>query len=285
MFIWDFVVSDIFEQILNWIYDQVLQSINSFFGMMNNMGADLFQLPWVQAVVLFFSYLAWILFVIGLVVAVFELAIEYQNGRADIRSLGLNTIKGFMAVSLFTTVPIALYKFAISLQLSLVGNIIGLDQSIEITATKMITLLTNAGVGVFLTLILSVVMGYAVVKVFFANLKRGGILFIQIAVGSFYMFSVPRGYQDGFMSWCKQILGLCLTAFLQTVLLCIGLMIVPMNMLLGVGVMLASGEIPRIADRFGMDTSTKASMTSAMYSMSSAINLGSTITRIVGGVK
>ena len=34
-------------------------------------------------------------------------------------------------------------------------------------------------------------MAYAVIKVFFANLKRGGILLIQIAVGSLYMFSVP----------------------------------------------------------------------------------------------
>lgn len=32
-----------------------------------------------------------------------------------------------------------------------------------------------------------ILMGYAVIKVFFANLKRGGILLIQIAVGSLYM--------------------------------------------------------------------------------------------------
>ena len=32
-----------------------------------------------------------------------------------------------------------------------------------------------------------IMMGYAVIKVFFANLKRGGILLIQIAVGSLYM--------------------------------------------------------------------------------------------------
>ena len=49
-----------------------------------------------------------------------------------------------------------------------------------------------------------VMMGYAVIKVFFGNLKRGGILLIQIAVGSLYMFSVPRGYIDGFTQWCKQ---------------------------------------------------------------------------------
>lgn len=64
-----------------------------------------------------------------------------------------------------------------------------------------------------------ILMAYAVIKVFFANLKRGGILLIQIAVGSLYMFSVPRGYTDGFVQWCKQIIGLCLTAFLQAIIL------------------------------------------------------------------
>ena len=62
-------------------------------------------------------------------------------------------------------------------------------------------------------LFILIMMGYAVIKVFFANLKRGGILLIQIAVGSLYMFSVPRGYMDGFVSWCKQIIGLCLTGY------------------------------------------------------------------------
>lgn len=41
------------------------------------------------------------------------------------------------------------------------------------------------------------------------------ILLLQIAVGSLYMFSVPRSYIDGFTQWCKQIIGLCLTTFLQ----------------------------------------------------------------------
>ena len=57
-------------------------------------------------------------------------------------------------------------------------------------------------------------LAYAVIKVFFSNLKRGGILLIQIAVGSLYMFSIPRGYIDGFTQWMKQVIGLCLTAFL-----------------------------------------------------------------------
>ena len=80
-------------------------------------------------------------------------------------------------------------------------------------------------------------MGYAVIKIFFANLKRGGILLIMISVGSLYLFSVPRGYIDGFVSWCKQIVGLCLTAFLQSVMLVAGLMVFPDKVLLGLGLM------------------------------------------------
>ena len=29
------------------------------------------------------------------------------------------------------------------------------------------------------------------------------------------MFSIPKGYTDGFVSWCKQVIALCLTAFAE----------------------------------------------------------------------
>ena len=120
-------------------------------------------------------------------------------------------------------------------------------------------------------------MAYAVIKVFFSNLKRGGILLIQIAVGSLYMFSVPRGYGDGFVQWCKQVIGLCLTAFLQATILVAGLMVFKDHALLGLGLMLSAGEIPRIAGAFGLDTTTKANLTSAVYTAQSAVNSARTV--------
>ena len=72
-----------------------------------------------------------------------------------------------------------------------------------------------------------IAFAYCVIKMFFANIKRGGILLIQIAVGSLYMFSVPRGYADGFNQWCKQVIAICLTAFMRTTLLFLGLMTFP----------------------------------------------------------
>lgn len=117
-----------------------------------------------------------------------------------------------------------------------------------------------------------ILMAYAVVKVFLSNLKRGGILLIQIAVGSLYMFSIPRGYIDGFIQWMKQIIGLCLTAFLQATILVAGLMVFRENALLGLGLMLSAGEVPRIAGTFGLDTTTHANIMSAVYTAQAAVN-------------
>lgn len=298
MFIWDFVADTVLGQIIDWIYGQLVGFLGDFFMQMGNMGAELFEMSWVQSIVLFFSYLAWALYVTGIVVAAFECGIEYQNGRGSIRDPALNAIKGFLAVSLFTVVPVELYKLCISLQGSFTAEITGLGDDFGTVAANIITSLQDAGTWqeaamsgafgglktitspIFMIFIL-IMMGYAVIKVFFANLKRGGILLIQIAVGSLYMFSVPRGYIDGFLGWCKQVVGLCLTAFLQATILIAGLMVVKDHALLGLGLMLSAGEIPRIAGQFGLETGTRANVMGAVYAAQGAMNLTRTVVQAV----
>lgn len=286
------------NQIIDWIYGQIVGFLGNFFAQMGDMGAEVFDLDWVKSIVLFFVYLGWALYGTGLVVSVFECAIEYQSGRGSIRDTALNAVKGFMAVGLFSTVPIELYKLSVSLQGSLTAGITGYSSGIGGLASSIISGLNSSATleqaensNVFgglaaitspiLILFILILMGYAVIKVFFANLKRGGILLIQIAVGSLYMFSVPRGYIDGFVSWCKQIVGLCLTTFLQATILCAGLMVLKDHALLGLGLMLSAGEIPRIAGAFGLDTSTKANLMSAAYAAQTAVNVTRTIIKAV----
>jgi len=282
MFIWDFAADLVLGQIMDWIYAQIVGFLGEFFSMMGNMGAELFEMSWVQAVVLFFSYLAWALYVTGLVVSAFECAIEYQSGRGSVKDATLNAFKGFMAVGLFTVVPVELYKLAITLQGSFTSGITGLANG-GISAMTLAALANVSGFGFnpIMGLFCVILMGYAVIKVFFANLKRGGILLIQIAVGSLYMFSVPRGYIDGFVSWCKQVVGLCLTAFLQSTILIAGLMVFNSSMLLGLGLMLAASEVPRIAGQFGLDTSTRGNLMSTVYAAQTAFNMTRTVARAV----
>jgi len=298
LFIWDFLLGDVMDQIIDWVYGQVVGFLGDFFAQMGNMGVELFEMSWVQSIVLFFSYLAWALYGTGLVVSAFETGIDYQSGRGGIKDSLLNALKGFMAVSLFTTVPVELYKLSVNLQASLTSGITGYGSGIDTLATNIINELSTAGTaadalnaGIFgglnsitspiLLLFIVIMMGYAVIKVFFSNLKRGGILLIQISVGSLYMFSVPRGYMDGFVQWCKQIIGLCLTTFLQATILVAGLMVIPDHCLLGLGLMLSAGEVPRICGAFGLDTSTKANIMSAVYTAQAAVNTTKTIVQAV----
>ena len=297
MFILDFVADKVLGQIVDWFYGQVVGFLGNFFAEMGNMGVELFEMSWVQSIVLFFSYLAWALYGTGLVVACFECGIEYSSGRGNIRETALNAIKGFMAVSLFTVVPVRLYELSVTLQGQLTAGITGYGASIgdvasdimqEFSAVESLTDLTSgpflgfgsitSGIMILFCIIL---MAYAIIKVFFANLKRGGILLIQIAVGSLYMFSVPRGYTDGFIQWCKQIIGLCLTAFLQATILIAGLMVFKDHALLGLGLMLSAGEIPRIAGAFGLDTTTRANIMSAVYTAQAAVNTTRTVVQAV----
>lgn len=275
-------------EITDWIYGQIVGFLGNFFGEMGSMGAELFQMSWVQSIVLFFSYLAWALYATGLVVSCFECGVEYSTGRGNVREVFLNGLKGFLAVNLFTVAPVRLYELSVSLQSELTRGLTGYGSSIgdvaqtvleDYSAIEKLSEITEGSLPGFgmissalMVIFCLILMAYAVIKVFFANLKRGGILLIQIAVGSLYMFSIPRGYLDGFTQWCKQVIGLCLTAFLQATILVAGLLVVREQGLLGLGLMLSAGEIPRVAGAFGMETSTKANMMSAVYTAQAAVN-------------
>ena len=95
-----------------------------------------------------------------------------------------------MAVSLFSTVPVRLYALSVSLQASFTAGITGLGD-IGALGQNLITKLTTPGgliaSGVdfifggpsfnpIMMLFCVILMAYAVIKVFFANLKRGGML-------------------------------------------------------------------------------------------------------------
>lgn len=97
------------------MYEIIYGAVADFFTMMGNM-ADIFDLPWIKETIRLFSLFGWTLFVAGFVVAIFDVAIEYQCGRANIRTTSINILKGFFACSLIGVVPAELYKFCISLQ-------------------------------------------------------------------------------------------------------------------------------------------------------------------------
>ena len=106
----------IWNTMLQWLYETIYGAVADFFTMMGNMGADIFDLDWVKATIKLFTLFGWSLFIAGVAVVVFDVAIEYQCGRANIKTTAINVLKGFFACSLIGIVPVELYKFCISLQ-------------------------------------------------------------------------------------------------------------------------------------------------------------------------
>ena len=282
------VASSIFNAMLQWMYEMIFGAVDDFFTMMGNMGIDIFDLSWVKQTIRLFTLFGWTLFVAGLVVAIFDVAIEYQCGKANIRTTSINILKGFFACSLVGVVPVELYKFCITLQNTFAHDMVGALAGEQSLAEQSKAVLLNCFAMSeditygLLNLLCLIAFAYCVVKIFFQNIKRGGILLVQMAVGSLYMFSVPRGYLDGFVQWCKQVAAICLTAFMQTSLLFLGLLTFPDHMLMGLGIMLAANEVPRIAQQFGLDSSVRVNMMSVVHATTTAINLTRSIAKASG---
>ncbi|MCM1489182.1 MAG: DUF6045 family protein [Firmicutes bacterium] len=289
-FLGEQISNTIWNTMLKWFYETIYNAVADFFTMMGNMGAEIFDLDWVKATIHLFTLFGWALFVAGVVVAIFDVAIEYQCGRANIKTTAINILKGFFSCSLIGIVPVELYKFCISLQNTFSHDLSALfagGQSLDLAGQSSSVLIGSFAVGTQVNfdlfhLLAMIAFAYCVIKIFFANIKRGGILLIQMAVGSLYMFSVPRGYSDGFNQWMKQVAAICLTAFMQTTLLFLGLLTFPNNMLLGLGIMLSANEVPRIAQQFGLDSSVRVNMMSVVHATTTAVNLTRSVARAAG---
>lgn len=281
------IVDSIWTALVQWLYTSIYDAIADLFTGINNMGAGIFTLSWVTPVVDLFRLFGWALFAAGVVVAVFDIAIESQSGRVNVKTAALNILKGFFACGLVSVVPIELYKFCVTLQNTFAGDLTRIFAGSQAASfgefvafvLRTAFLLPDTATAGLKLLCFLIAFAYCTIKVFFANIKRGGILLTQMAVGELYMFSLPRGFDDGFNQWCKQVAAICLTAFLQTTLLFLGMMSFQTDMLLGMGIMLAANEVPRIAQQFGLDSSVRVNMMSVFHTTSTAVNLTKALTK------
>lgn len=250
------------------------QWITSLINMNNDFTVSIFNNSMVNSLLWFISGIADLFFITGIAFAFFEFGINKHEGKDfSVKSLILNIFTGLIATICLTTLPVLLLKFT-----NYICNLI----CRAFTNNAMIEFVYNSAAGEsgnafsgWGTSILYIVVFVCVMKVFLANLKRGGILITLMFIGSIHVFSVPRGYLDAFSSWCKQVIGVCITSFMSNVLIVLGAVVYSTNsgadigdLILSAGVMLAAAEVPRIAQQFGLDTSMKTNVSQAIYAAS-----------------
>ena len=64
---------------LKWMYETIYNAVADFFEKMGSMGADIFALDWIQATIKLFTLFGWALFIAGVVVAIFDVAIDHKR--------------------------------------------------------------------------------------------------------------------------------------------------------------------------------------------------------------
>ena len=114
----DTIVNAIWDNLMKWLFNAFYDAIADVFTQMGDMGAEIFDLSWIESAVHLFFLFGWVLFGVGVIVAAFDLAVEYQNGRANIKSTMLNVLKGFFAANLVTVVPVNLILSASACKMS-----------------------------------------------------------------------------------------------------------------------------------------------------------------------
>lgn len=78
-YIGESIANTIFNSILQWLYEIIYGAISDFFEMIGNMGAEIFDLSWVQATVRLFTLFGWSLFAVGTVVLPFGAGQSFRS--------------------------------------------------------------------------------------------------------------------------------------------------------------------------------------------------------------
>ena len=292
------------EETISYVFYQIVEMMNQFTTSMSATGVSIFTDPNIIALVGFFKMVAWGLWIFGAVMAVMEFGVAYQTESSSFHGTGMNLLKSFIALNMFVDIPILLYNFTVDIQgaigsamtsiaeapstMTLIQGFFGSALDVFVTAMmpaqvgfiKTVWDFISGAKGStaalpFQVIIQVIIMLYVVIKVFVGNLKRGGIMLIMIGTGSLHMFALPRGYFDGFSAWCRQVVALCFTLFMQNVMFTLGLMLSKDSTALYItlGILLAAAEVPRIAQMFGLDTSSKTNIGGAVQTASSAMSV------------
>ena len=252
----------------------------------------------VLSYIYFLSSWGGVMFIIGVGLALAEFAASYNEGNgADVKGTFKNIAVGLFASFGFVKLPILLYTFTIEVTYMLIGSTVSSaiegqnfqslmefrlleDTTPEGILDSLREQYTNEFTGSIVGSIFCIIMFVFVVKILLGNLKRSGILIILLTICPIHLLSIPRGYTDGFYSWCKQVVGQCITFFVQNFLLALFILVFAnsgslnlTNLFIALGILLSSSEAPRILQQFGLESSVRSNASQAIYAVSGITNI------------
>ena len=237
------------------------------------------------AVIAFFEFtlvIGTFMYLTGILLSVANWVVNKRDGDTPVIDTFKNIFIGFLALNGYISLPVLILKYTnylCDIMCSGFSQLV-LEEQFNDIFSDGIEWGNLYSTSNLLLIIYVIIMLVCVGKLFLANIKRGGILVTLIFVGSFHLISIPRGYTDAFFSWCKQVVGLCITAFVQNFLVALAFLVFSIsdladttNIIISAGVALAASEVPRILQQFGLDTSMRANVSQAIFAVSGITNI------------
>jgi len=282
------------DGMINAFHKLFMEGATKILNVLATFAANIFEINQTNALVDLFTYVGWILLLVGILFAISNFAIRSMEGNSD----GLNMLIVNIFVSLlimYFLYPVAKFMF-VDLQKTVLGAIKIIFTDNKISVSDMIfgglSLTGTFGdmmrdIGVLWVFVLSIFLFYIVFSILIQIIKRSGVFIIQVLIGYLHIFSIPQGSYGGFISWARFTFGILISQIIQWSLYFLGLNLVsdlankkePISQfLLGLGVLLAAKEVDRYMRYFGLfsNNSLKLGATNAIRNISSVVSKLST---------
>lgn len=191
----------------------------SFSLMMLNLGTvDVFgktngswNFPGVGAFIDFFNHFAWLMFGIGVVLAVAEAGIAYMNGQGNMGATTINICKALMFATIFSTLATQAFSEVIIISNSLAAAIAGAGNSatnVNINAVQILFEVgTSAGQTLLIIKVICVIIYLVLYFFFMLGLGKRYVNFLLLlGEGSLLSMSIARGYAGQLQSFVQKML-------------------------------------------------------------------------------
>lgn len=247
---------------MSWVYSNLLQLTSDFF----NIGIIIKTLDLIQ-------YTMYGMFVLGLAISLIDYAVDHMDGnKPNAFALLKNNAKAFF-VAMFSQ-KLMLLTFQIG---KFISDLISkLHENEDIFSENMFAKLVGHQKE-SITLIILTIAVFALVLILmisFQVLERNGMFLMHLAMTSFYIISICRGYADPFAGWTKQGIAICFANTLQTLCIVIAFFLFQSveTFFIGQGVLMTASKTERIMQQFAFSSGSRKNA-------STMINAGMTAIR------
>lgn len=238
--------------VVKWALNSCMELFSYLFTIINAISTDLFNEPIVNGLLQAIKTVGFSLWALATVSAIIKLSIAVIDGEnIKIFDLGKRVLLGGLFWQYGTTIFIGVYQLIFNTASKIIAVIVnhsGLDMQADLF-----------GIEIW-GLILLVVAVYNAIKTFFDLLQRFWQYFVMLNMMYLYIPGYVTGNEEAMFSWAKQTIAVCLTQLFQSCLLVVGMTYfikasTITNFCVAVAAIIASSNVEKLLDRFGLGTS------------------------------